>query len=228
MKGRLILVVGAAVCVLLGSAVAFAASNDLPPSSGFEVQPIIGLSSANSFVTMPEGSLSRISVPEIKAPEIMPIDVDRSVLDMSIYEQFGLAYDMAKGGYVYNGKLIGLFVDQHGRGITFLSQNGEVHVKAVRDDNGNLIGLTEMSADEYSAIASDMAASVAEIEAQLERDFAEMQLPKPPRPDIHGGIPPDALEQHMSEVAASLEQQMNEVNARLQQRMIGLHTSMGR
>ena len=109
---------------------------------------------------------SGISLPIIQTPE-----VDESAADMSAYEKYGLTYSEAKGGYCYDGKLVGLFVDTQGRGITFLNQNGETNVKAVRDSNGSLTGLAVLTAEEYQAIISDMNAKASEIETQLRNLF---------------------------------------------------------
>ena len=159
-----------ALCILLGSSAAiFAHPFHIPPPRGL-------------------GNFPRFHLPEIRVP-----DIHRSAADMSVYEQFGLSYNQGKNGYCYNGKLIGLFVDRQGRGITFLNSNSEVHVKAVRDNSGKLTGIEELSANEYSEIVAEMDARRADINVRLE--------------------------QHMKEVNEKLEQQMSEMNARVHERM---------
>lgn len=51
---------------------------------------------------------------------------------------------------------MGLFVDEQGRCITFLSQNGETHIKAIRGESGNLTGLAEIIVDEYNSVIAEM------------------------------------------------------------------------
>lgn len=105
-------------------------------------------------------------------------EMKEKATDMSAYEQYGLAYDEAKGGWCYDGKLVGLFVDKQGRGITFLNQDGEVHIKAIRDGSGNLTGLAELSADEYAAIISEMDAMRADMQEQMSEMRRNMEESK--------------------------------------------------
>jgi len=100
------------------------------------------------------------------------------------YEQLGLLYNQEKGGYCYNGKLVGLFVDKHGRGITFLNRNGEVHIKAVRDNGLKLTGFAELGDSEYNEIVSEIDRFRGRIEErrneleQQRRRMNEMYLPR--------------------------------------------------
>jgi hypothetical protein len=93
---------------------------------------------------------------------------------MSVYEQYGLLYNQESGAYLYNGKIVGLFVDRQGRGIYLMNSNGEVNVKAVRDNNGNLTGLTELSVEEYTEIVTEMDTRMAELHEQMEQHIREM------------------------------------------------------
>lgn len=95
--------------------------------------------------------------------------------DMSVYEPFGLVYDEEKGGYWYDGKRVGLFADEQGRGISFLSINGQVHLKAVRDESGELTGLVELSEDEYGEITDQMQAKLDDMRPGMEERMNEMR-----------------------------------------------------
>ena len=126
-------------------------------------------------------------------PDIRPPEVNLPGAVMSAYERFGLSYSIERGGYCYNGKLIGLFVDTRGRGISYLNQvNGEVNVRAVRDNSGNLTGLAELSAEEYSEIVSGMDSLRAEIEGRL-GSLPRISLPeiKPPEVRLPEIRPPE-------------------------------------
>jgi hypothetical protein len=139
------------VCVLIGIGVAaYAQPPDIRPPEVF-------------------GNLPRPILPEINLPEI-----NANMANMSVYERYGLSYNQEKGAYFYNGKTVGLFVDRQGRGIYLLNQNGEVNVKAVRDSNGNLTGLTELSAAEYTEIVTEMDTRMAELHERMEQHISEM------------------------------------------------------
>ena len=116
-----------------------------------------------------------------RPPEINPPRINSRAADMSVYEQFGLSYDREKRGFFYNGKLVGLFVDRQGRGITYLSRNGEIHVKVVRGDNGNLSALTELPSDEYNEITARIDSFKADITGRMERWREEMGSRRPER-----------------------------------------------
>ena len=160
----------ATVCILLGGSVAaFAHPFHIPPPR------VLG------------------NFPEYRRPMIILPEIDKGIANMSAYERFGLSYNQEKNGYCYDGKLIGLFVDRQGRGITFLNRSGEVNVKAVRDNSGNLTGLAELSTNEYNEVVAEMDTRRVDIDARLE--------------------------QHMKEVNERLEQHIREMNARVQERM---------
>ncbi|NLM12621.1 MAG: hypothetical protein GX209_02585 [Epulopiscium sp.] len=138
------IIMGAMVsCLLLtSSATVFAAQESkFPGREGFDIGR--GIFSAEIEARREN---MKVKLAEIK---------DR-YMDMSVYEQYGLTYDEGKDGWYYDGKLVGLFVDKNGRGITILSKDGEVHLKAIRDEAGNLIGLSELTDEEYTAILSEM------------------------------------------------------------------------
>ena len=131
-----------------------------------------GLSMPRSLDSIPGINLPRIELPVINVP----------MASMSAYEGFGLSYNSEKGGYCYNGKLVGLFVDLQGRGITYLNRDGEINIKAIRNNNGTLIGLAELSAAEYSEIVSETDSLTAEMDALRERlmaQLSEMRLTPP-------------------------------------------------
>ena len=111
-----------------------------------------------------------LSLPELNFPEI-----SRNLNDLSAYEQFGLTYNDEKGGYFYENKPVGLLADRQGRGLIYLSQNGEIHVKAIRN-SGQLTGLTELSAEEYNAIAAEMDAIRSSLNAKIEQLAVEREL----------------------------------------------------
>lgn len=138
------IIMGAMVsCLLLtSSATVFAAQESkFPGREGFDIGR--GIFSAEIEARREN---MKVKLAEIK---------DR-YMDMSVYEQYGLTYDEGKDGWYYDGKLVGLFVDKNGRGITILSKDGEVHLKVIRDEAGNLIGLSELTDEEYTAILSEM------------------------------------------------------------------------
>ena len=71
---------------------------------------------------------------------------------LDAYEKFGLTYNREKEAYCYNDKIIGIFVNEQGRGFWVLNQSGEIHVKAVRDSAGSVINIAELSPTEYAEI----------------------------------------------------------------------------
>ena len=111
---------------------------------------------------------SRMMPPGVRTPP-------RTNTSMSAYEQYGLSFNREKRGYYYNGKLVGLFSDKQGRGITFLSQRGEIHVKSIRDSNGKLTGLAELTTEEYNEIIAEMNAARAKMKQRMERQFPDMR-----------------------------------------------------
>ena len=171
-----------AVCLLFGSGMAVCAQSFSPPFPRDFGNPRI------------------IKPPVINIPEI-----NKNLADMSAYESYGLSYNEARRGYLYNDKLVGLFVDKQGRGITYLSQNGEIHVKVVRDNAGNLSGLAELSAGEYSEIVAEMDALRDDLYARMENLLSEMQSLRVQRL----GIPMrEKLEQHILEVHERIQERM--------------------
>ena len=163
----------------------------------------------------------------IKPPVINRPEISINPVDMSAYESYGLSYNETNRGYFYNGKLVGLFVDKQGRGITYLSQNGEIHVKVIRNDTGNLIGLAELSAGEYNEIVAEMDVLRDDLYARMENLISEMQslrnqrlgMPMRPsipmRPGMMGGFNPPAPEQYRKEIFEKLEQHILEMHERL-------------
>ena len=102
-------------------------------------------------------------------------ELKESSVDMSIYEQYGLNYDENKGGWCYRDKLVGLLVDKNGRGITILNKDGEIHLKAIRDESGNITGLVELTSDEYSIISSAMEDMKEDMKAWKDEMFDRMK-----------------------------------------------------
>lgn len=80
----------------------------------------------------------------------------RTFPDISECEQFGLIYDSALDGYCYNGKLVGFFIDEGSNfRTTSLNNKGEIHIKTVRNENNELIGLAELTEDEYNQVIAE-------------------------------------------------------------------------
>ena len=145
------LITAIAVCLLFGSGIAANAQVFVPPfPPGF-------------------GNPRIIRPPVINKPEINIYPVD-----MSAFESYGLSYNEARRGYLYDGKLVGLFVDRQGRGITYLNRNGEIHVKVDRDNTGNLIGITELSDSEYKEITAEIDTMREDLNARMENLMSEM------------------------------------------------------
>lgn len=150
-------------------------------------------------------------------------EIKENGADMSVYEQYGLTYDESKDGWCYGGKLVGLFVDKNGRGITVLSKDGEVHLKAARDESGNLTGLAELTADEYAVISSelekmgdDMAAWMDEMFDRMESHMAERhEMFKSFLPGEHD---PAALEAARGEIREKMKQQRERFKIEWEQR----------
>ena len=194
-----------AACLLFGSSIAVYAQAFVPP--------------------MPRG----IENPRIVEPPVINMpEIHRIQVDMSVYEGYGLSYNEARRGYLYNGKLVGLFVDKQGRGISYLSRNGEIHVKVLRDSAGNPTGLAELSPGEVSEITAEMDTLREDLFARTENLMAEMQslrtqmLTMPARPlgpGRLGTVEPPAPELHRNEMIERLEQHMLELNERMRERM---------
>jgi hypothetical protein len=105
--------------------------------------------------------------------------------DLAVYEPYGLVFDQTHGAYRFNDKLVGLFIDLQGRGITFLNTGGDIHIKVLRDNTGGINGLTELTAAEYDAIIADMSARQEALEKQMEKlreNMRNLQPPAPPQP----------------------------------------------
>jgi hypothetical protein len=94
---------------------------------------------------------------------------------MGVYEPFGLAYNQEKEAYCYNGKVVGLFADPEARGTVFLSPNGAIHLKAVRDPEGKLTRIAELSRQEYTDTIAAIDAEIVALRKQMEerRDSLE-------------------------------------------------------
>jgi hypothetical protein len=87
---------------------------------------------------------------------------------MGVYEPFGLAYNQEKAAYCYNGKVVGLFVDPEARGTVFLSPNGEIHLKTIRDTAGKLTRIAELSRQEYTDTIAAIDAEIVALRKQME------------------------------------------------------------
>lgn len=186
-----------ALCILLGGSVtAFAAERPgLSLPDGFGEIPEINISLPEGFGgdlgTFRAGMEANMEAHRAAMEEKLA-EAREKAADMSAYEQYGLVYDQAKGGWCYDGKLVGLFVDTQVRGITFLHQDGEVHVKAIRDENGNLTGLAELGTDESDAIIAELDA----LKADMQRHMDEMRRNMEERRK--------GMEQRMSELRSSM------------------------
>ncbi len=71
------------------------------------------------------------------------------IVDMAVYEPYGLIFDKEKDCYTYNGSIVRYFNDwRSGAGFTNFS-TGTVDIEGAYDDNGNLIGIKECSREMY-------------------------------------------------------------------------------
>ena len=102
---------------------------------------------------------------------------------MAIYENYGLVYDSEKEAYCYDNKIVGFFVDEQGLGFRILHPHGEIHVKINREQNGRIIGITELSSTEYALLLEAIETwrisfnnSMDEWRSNFERQMAEMRL----------------------------------------------------
>lgn len=80
-----------------------------------------------------------------------------AVKKYSIYAKYGLIYDLGKDSFYYNGKLVRLFFDEvDGNGTyTFSTRpDGEVDLKAVRNEKYELTGIVPVSQEEYNQMVN--------------------------------------------------------------------------
>ena len=70
---------------------------------------------------------------------------------MSIYEDFGLIYNMENKFYYFKNKTVRYFVDDS-IGIMHLNPTGEIHIKVNRDNSGNITNIAELTPEEYSIV----------------------------------------------------------------------------
>jgi hypothetical protein len=75
---------------------------------------------------------------------------------MAVYTPYGLTWDSAKDTWTYQNKIVGLMVDEAGRGKIFLSPAGEIHIKVTRDAYGKISALTAMSTAEYNTYLEEI------------------------------------------------------------------------
>lgn len=197
------LIAGAMVlCIALGSGVAaYAAGGTEFPSSG-------GLNSRFDFENIQAEMQTNIQEMREKAS------------DMSAYEQYGLTSDEAKGGWCYDGKLVGLFVDKQGRGISYLSGSGEVHVRAVRNESGELTGLALLSEDEYNAIVAELDGLKYEMQTHMNEMRQNMQERMNRNfESIQSGLfDPPAFKEDMGKMHEDMQEQMAQMKAKIEQR----------
>jgi len=211
MTKKTIIIGTVAVCLLLTSSVtAFAAKESIfPGRNGFDF----------GSGTFSAGMESRREDMKAKLAEIK-----KSGADMSVYEQYGLTYDEGKDGWCYAGKLVGLFVDKNGRGITFLSKDGEVHLKAVRDESGNLTGLAELTVDEYAVISSGMEEMRDDMITWMDEMFDRIENHMAKRHEMFKSFlseerDPAALKETTGEIRKKMEQQREQLKNELEQRI---------
>lgn len=71
------------------------------------------------------------------------------IVDMAVYEPYGLIFDKEKDCYTYNGSIVRCFNDwRSGAAFTNFS-TGTVDIEGEYDDNNNLIGIKECSQEMY-------------------------------------------------------------------------------
>lgn len=143
--------------------------------------------------------------------------------DMSAYEQYGLTYDESKGGWTYEGKLVGVFVDKYGKGITVLSKDGEVHLKAVRDENGNLTGIDELTDEQYSVIMAEIEKIRDNLKARLDEKYESLESRKSERLEklksfLAGGYDSADLEAARDKLREKAKQRLEQFKIEREQR----------
>jgi hypothetical protein len=134
--------------------------------------------------------------------------------NMSAYEQYGLVYDESKGGYCYGDKLVGLLVDPQGRGISYLNKNGEVHVKAIRNENGEITGLAELSEDEYNKVVTELDGMKSDMQEHMNEMRKKMQ-----ERFQSGTFAPGNFEWGANGIHESMQERMNQMRSEMEQRL---------
>lgn len=141
-------------------------------------------------------------------------EVKEKAGNMSAYEQYGLVYDESKGGYCYGDKLVGLLVDPQGRGISYLNKNGEVHVKAIRNENGELTGLAELSEDEYNKVVTELDGMKSDMQEHMNEMRKKMQ-----ERFQSGTFAPGNFEWEANGIHESMQERMNQMRSEMEQRL---------
>ncbi|NLU51775.1 MAG: hypothetical protein GXX10_02775 [Clostridiaceae bacterium] len=201
MKKKTIIIGAVVTCLLAGSVTAFAArESKLLGRDGFD----FGKGNLRERIE------ARREVIKEKLGKIREIRTD-----MSAYEPYGLTYDEGKDGWYYEGKLVGVFVDKDSKGIVVLSRKGEVHLKALRDENGNLTGLTELTDEEYALISSQLEKMRDDLADLMDEVFENMESRMKNRHEIFesiisGDFEPAEIEEIRDEIRERLRQQREE------------------
>jgi hypothetical protein len=79
-------------------------------------------------------------------------DREARAKEYAVYAQYGLTYDQDTDSFYYDGKLVRYFADKLNADSnynTFTRANGVVDLKAVRNSNYELTGITPVSQEEY-------------------------------------------------------------------------------
>jgi hypothetical protein len=70
----------------------------------------------------------------------------------AVYEKYGLSYDMTTDVFRYNEQIVRFFADQldnEGQYVTFTRPHGEVDLRAIRNDNHELISIEPVPQEEF-------------------------------------------------------------------------------
>ena len=84
----------------------------------------------------------------------------------SIYEPYGMTYDMGKDRFFYNEQVVRYFKDQISSNETngFSYDDGVIDVEPIRDEDGTLTGLKQSSDADFNARTKEQEALKAELE----------------------------------------------------------------
>jgi hypothetical protein len=148
-------------------------------------------------------------------------EVKEKAGNMSAYELYGLVYDESLGGYCYGDKLVGFLVDPQGRGISYLNKNGEVHVKAIRNENGELTGLAELSEDEYNKVVTELDGMKSDIQEHMNEMRKKMQ-----ERFQSGTFAPGNFEWGANGIHEYMQERMNQMRSEMEQRLNDIMNSI--
>jgi hypothetical protein len=120
----------------------------------------------------------------------------------------------ATAGYCYGDKLVGLLVAPQSRGISYLNKNGEVHVKAIRNENGEITGLAELSEDEYNKVVTELDGMKSDMQEHMNEMRKKMQ-----ERFQSGTFGPGNFEWGANGIHESMQERMNQMRSEMEQRL---------